>query len=124
MKASLDVLACADTRTAAILGDMFELGENSAKMHYEVGAHAADAGINVLIGIGELSAETVRGAEETAAEKGLSMEIRHFASKEDFFRESETLLKEKDTILIKASHGMEFTEIVDRLKEPVRNENI
>ncbi|HIZ12780.1 MAG TPA: UDP-N-acetylmuramoyl-tripeptide--D-alanyl-D-alanine ligase [Candidatus Mediterraneibacter stercorigallinarum] len=124
MKASLDVLACADTRTAAILGDMFELGENSAKMHYEVGAHAADAGINVLIGIGELSAETVRGAEETAAEKGLSMEIRHFASKEDFFRESETLLKEKDTILIKASHGMEFTEIVDRLKEPVRTENI
>ena len=124
MKASLDVLACADTRTAAILGDMFELGENSAKMHYEVGAHAADAGINVLIGIGELSAETVRGAEETAAERGLSMEIRHFASKEDFFRESETLLKEKDTILIKASHGMEFTEIVDRLKEPVRTENI
>ena len=52
------------------------------------------------------------------------MEIRHFASKEDFFRESETLLKEKDTILIKASHGMEFTEIVDRLKEPVRTENI
>ncbi len=124
MKASLDVLACADTRTAAILGDMFELGENSAKMHYEAGAHAADAGINVLIAIGELSAETARGAEETAAKKGLSMEIRHFASKEDFFRESETLLKEKDTILIKASHGMEFTEIVDRLKEPVRTENI
>lgn len=31
VKASLDVLSCADTRTVAILGDMFELGEHSEK---------------------------------------------------------------------------------------------
>ena len=123
MKASLDVLACADTRTAAILGDMFELGETSAKMHYETGVHAANAGINVLICIGTLTADTARGAEDTAVKKGLPMEIRHFASKEDFFREADTILKANDTILVKASHGMEFTEIVDRLRDPAETEN-
>ena len=116
MKASLDVLACADTRTVAILGDMFELGEDSVKMHYDTGVHAAAAGINILICIGKHTADTVRGAEDTAKKNGLSMEIRHFPTKEDFFREADDILKEKDTILIKASHGMEFTEIVDRLK--------
>lgn len=115
MKASLDVLSFADTRTVAILGDMFELGADSAKMHYDVGAHAAKAKINVLICIGELTADTVRGAEDTSKQEGLSMEVRHFHTKGDFFKEAETILKEKDTVLVKASHGMEFPEIVTRL---------
>ena len=33
MKSSLDVLAYADTRTVAVLGDMFELGADEKKMH-------------------------------------------------------------------------------------------
>ena len=115
MKASLDVLSCADTRTVAILGDMFELGENSGKMHRETGAHAAEAGIDVLICIGALSADTARGAREAAGRH--RMEIRHFPSKEDFFGEMDAILKEKDTVLIKASHGMEFSEIVERLRD-------
>lgn len=117
MKASLDVLSCADTRTVAILGDMFELGEHSAKMHYDVGVHAADAGINVLVCIGELTADTARGAEKSAENLSISMDIRHFSSKDDFFRESEAILKDGDTILVKASHAMGFTEIVERLQD-------
>lgn len=117
MKASLDVLSFADTRTVAILGSMFELGETSEKMHYDVGAHAAEAGINVLICIGNLTRSTARGAEETAVKKGLSTKVFHFDTKADFFREADNLLKEKDTILVKASHGMEFPEIVKHLQE-------
>ena len=117
MKASLDVLSFADTRTVAILGSMFELGETSEKMHYDVGVHAAKAGINVLICIGDLTRSTARGAEETAEKKGLSTKVFHFDTKADFFREAGNLLKEKDTILVKASHGMEFPEIVKHLQE-------
>ena len=116
VKASLDVLSCADTRTAAILGDMFELGEHSEKMHYDTGAHAADAGIDVLVCIGRLSADTARGAQETAQKKGLSMKVVHYASKEEFFGQADSLLKERDTILVKASHAMEFSRIVDWLQ--------
>lgn len=115
MKSSLDVLACADTRTAAILGDMFELGPKEKEMHYETGVHAAEAGIDVLICIGELSAETARGAAETCRKKGQDMIIRHYSSKSDFFNEMHDVLNTHDTVLVKASHGMEFPEIVDRL---------
>lgn len=113
MKSSLDVLSGADTRTVAILGDMFELGDAIKEMHYEVGAYAAEKGIDVLVCIGANSAETARGARESA--RGAEMEIHHYDSKADFFKEMDNVLKEKDTILVKASHGMEFTEIVNLL---------
>lgn len=113
MKSSLDVLACADTRTVAILGDMFELGASEKEMHYEVGAYAAEKGISVLICIGGLSAETARGARESS--DGAAMEILHYSTKKDFFKEMNDVLKKDDTILVKASHGMEFTEIVNFL---------
>lgn len=64
MKASLDVLAFADTRKAAILGDMFELGENEKQMHREVGIHAVRKGIDVLICIGSLMKSAADGALE------------------------------------------------------------
>ena len=122
MKSSLDVLAYADTRTVAVLGDMFELGADEKKMHYNVGVHAAEKGINVLICIGDLSAEIARGARETVnsteAENGTpsaGMEIHHYKTKAEFFEDAENVLREGDTILVKASHGMEFPEIVERL---------
>lgn len=113
MKSSLDVLSRAGTRTVAILGDMFELGAAEKEMHYETGAYAAEKDIDVLICIGSLSAETARGARESS--RGAEMEIHHYASKADFFKEMDNVLKEKDTILVKASHGMEFPEIVNLL---------
>ena len=117
MKSSLDVLACADTRTVAVLGDMFELGVKEKEMHYDTGIHAAEAGINVLICIGELSGEIARGAAGACKADGQDMIIRHYASKADFFKEMPEILKENDTILVKASHSMEFPEIVNRLKQ-------
>ena len=117
MKSSLDVLACADTRTVAVLGDMFELGAKEKEMHYDTGIHAAEAGINVLICIGELSGEIACGAADACKADGQDMMIRHYASKADFFKEMPEILKENDTILVKASHSMEFPEIVDRLKQ-------
>ena len=112
MKAALDVLSQAEGRTAAILGDMFELGAKEREMHYEVGQYAAKAGISLLICIGDLAEEIARGAasEETA------MEIYHYETKADFLKNVDSLIQEKDTILIKASHGMEFPELVEALK--------
>lgn len=125
MQSSLDVLAYADTRTVAILGDMFELGPKEKEMHYNVGRHAAEKGINVLVCIGNLSAEIARGAadselsetEHPESDGRLPMEIYHYRTKSDFFKDSDAVLNDGDTILVKASHGMEFPEIVDRLIE-------
>ena len=45
------------------------------------------------------------------------MVIRHYGSKPAFFEDMHNVLNENDTILVKASHGMEFPEIVDRLTQ-------
>lgn len=115
MKSSLSVLSGADTRTVAILGDMFELGNSEKEMHYETGAFAADAGINVLICIGGLSTETARGARE--ASSGSDMEVLHYDTKEDFLNEAGQILHKNDTILVKASHAMDFAKIVEELQK-------
>ncbi len=111
MKASLDVLAKADTRTAAILGDMGELGDNWKALHREVGRYAAELGIQILICIGEMAEEIAAGAWEAGAP-----EVCHYADKQGFFAELDRLLKPGDSILVKASHMMEFPEIVERLQ--------
>ena len=111
MRASLDVLSCADTRKVAIVGDMFELGPTEKEMHYEIGKYAVEKGIDVVICIGGLTAETARGAEEACSSKK-HVEVHHYNTKDEFFSEKDSVLKEGDTILVKASHGMEFPEIV------------
>ena len=112
-KASLDVLATADTRKVAILGDMFELGENEKELHYGVGQHAAEKGIDLLICIGALSKNTAEGAINNKCS------VLHFERKADFLTQADNLLNKGDTILVKASHGMEFPEIVEKLQQLV-----
>lgn len=109
--ASLDVLATADTRKVAVLGDMFELGEKEKELHHNVGAHAAEKEIDLIICIGELSKNTAVGATEHPG----ASHIIHFDTKAEFIEKSSALLKKGDTVLVKASHGMEFTEIVEHL---------
>lgn len=111
MKASLDVLASADTRKVAVLGDMFELGENEKQLHYEVGAHAANNKIDFVVCIGTLSKETAKGVADCEGK------VLHFDTKADFFAHAGDILQRGDTVLVKASHGMEFPEIVEKLKE-------
>ena len=57
MRAALDHLASLDVsgRRIAVLGDMLELGPESADYHRDVGAHARDLGIGPLLGVGELA---------------------------------------------------------------------
>ena len=112
-KASLDVLATADTRKVAILGDMFELGENEKELHYGVGQHAAEKGIDLCICIGALSKNTAEGAINNKCS------VLHFERKADFLAQADSVLKKGDTILVKASHGMEFPEIVEKLQQLV-----
>ena len=109
-KASIDVLATADTRKVAILGDMFELGENEKELHRGVGEHAAEKEIDVLVCIGPLSTHTAEGA------LGKKTAVHHFSTKADFLSQAETLLCKDDCVLVKASHGMEFPEIVEKLQ--------
>ena len=109
MKAALDLLSLADTRKVAILGDMFELGENSDMLHSGVGCYAKGK-TDLLICIGENAKHIYDGAKEAGA-----AHIYHFTDKESFLREKENLLQAGDTILLKASHGMAFETLISQL---------
>lgn len=115
MKAGLDVLGDALGRKVAILGDMFELGEEERQMHGEIGSYAVRAGVDVLLFIGALckyayeSALAARGEGQT--------EIHYFPGLEEALEGIPKLLCRGDTILVKASHGMHFEKIVASLKE-------
>jgi UDP-N-acetylmuramoyl-tripeptide--D-alanyl-D-alanine ligase len=73
MRAALDHLGTlGGERRIAVLGEMAELGPGAPAFHREVGEHARAAGVDLLIGVGELSREygpdELVGAPEEAAE--------------------------------------------------------
>lgn len=118
MCAALDLLATALTRKVAVMGDMFELGEKEREMHARVGAYAAEKGIDVVVCIGSLSESMYQAARTKTGEAGRSLEsIYYFAGKKEFLEKSSDILQTGDTILVKASHGMAFDEIVQALEE-------
>ncbi len=114
MKAALDLLSGALGRKIAILGDMFELGNHSDKMHEEVGAYAVEKEIDAVFCVGE----SARFMYDAALVRYDGMQdIRYFAAKEELLESLPDLVLEGDTILVKASHGMGFAEIVEALKQ-------
>ncbi len=111
MKASIDVLLHATGRRVAILGDMFELGKDEAAMHKEVGEHLADKDIEVLITVGSLSQNIYNGAKENGY-KGL---MYTYETVDAFICDFVNVLLKNDTILLKASHSMNFSKILEAL---------
>lgn len=110
MQSALNVLSTAKTRKVAILGDMFELGENEEYLHYEVGSYAAIKKPDLVITVGKLSSEIARGAKEHGFEQVVS-----YPDLDSLLKNLESHIKEGDTILAKASHGMNFEKIVEKL---------
>lgn len=112
MKASIDVLSYASGRKVAVLGDMFELGTEEKQLHFEVGEYVARKGIELIICIGDLAEELYRGAKNLAS----GNQILHYGSKEEFLSDMSGLFQKGDTVLVKASNGMKFPEIVTALQ--------
>ncbi len=105
VKASLNTLKNFDGRKIAVLGDMKELGEDELSLHFETGVCAKE-NADLVFAVGELAKELAKGADG-----------EWFAEIED----AETALKEQikdgDTVLVKASHSMQFEKIVEFLRE-------
>ena len=111
MKASIDVLVHGTGRRVAILGDMFELGKDEVAMHNEVGQYFATKDIEILITIGGLSKNIGEGAKAG----GYTGKIYGFDTVEDFIEEYKNVLVKDDTVLLKASHSMNFSKILEVL---------
>jgi UDP-N-acetylmuramoyl-tripeptide--D-alanyl-D-alanine ligase len=107
MRAALDELAeTASGRRVAVLGDMLELGEESERMHREIGAHAAEREIGVLVTVGALATEI---ATAFAGESHSVADARQAA------RLLPGLLREGDTVLVKGSRGVGLELVAEAL---------
>lgn len=106
-KAGLDTLSKLSGRKVAVLGDMKELGKDELALHKEVGAYAKEKGVDVLIAVGPLSRATAEGYGEDAS---------YFEDVESCIAEIKNLLQKGDTVLVKASHSMQFEKIVEIIR--------
>lgn len=105
VKASIDTLVNFDGRKIAVLGDMKELGAEELKLHFDTGKYSKDKGVDVTVAIGPLAKSLADGAD------GVWFEDIESAKKA-----LPDIIKDGDTVLVKASHSMQFEKIVDFIK--------
>ena len=120
MMAAIDLLGQVEGNKVAILGDMFELGEDEEKLHGDVGKYVTKIAPDLLICIGSLSSNIYENADIKNGKK------IYFETLEAVIDNIETIIDDacgsvnvdsmKPAVLIKASHGMHFEKIVDKLK--------
>jgi UDP-N-acetylmuramoyl-tripeptide--D-alanyl-D-alanine ligase len=107
MRAGINTLLSMEgPRKVAILGDMFELGEETIVFHREIGKFAAEAGVDLILGVGHIAKDLVEAAGSNA---------QHFDTRQDLITELPRLIQKNDVILVKASRGMALDEVVDYL---------
>lgn len=110
MKASIDVLAHTSGRRIAVLGDMGELGAEEKELHRNIGKAVAASGIDALFCAGTLAEEYAREAKANP-----ECEVHYKKTREEMTEELLAYVKEGDTVLVKASHFMEFPKVVEAL---------
>ncbi|MBU1864659.1 MAG: UDP-N-acetylmuramoyl-tripeptide--D-alanyl-D-alanine ligase [Candidatus Omnitrophica bacterium] len=94
-----------------VCGDMLELGPDSKKFHRELGKELIDAGANVVVALGDLTAETIKAIEESNADiRCVNCENNKAAI--DFLKSE---LVQGDAVLLKGSRGMKLEEIAGAL---------
>ncbi|MBO7357691.1 MAG: UDP-N-acetylmuramoyl-tripeptide--D-alanyl-D-alanine ligase [Lachnospiraceae bacterium] len=112
MKAAIDTLSLAEGHKTAILGDMFELGADSDKMHEEVGEYAGKSNIDKFIFVGESAKFLFKGAKKTAAPGTV---LKHYDTVDALLENLSSETEADDNILLKASNGMNFKVILNNL---------
>jgi UDP-N-acetylmuramoyl-tripeptide--D-alanyl-D-alanine ligase len=102
MRAALDhVASLGATRTVAVLGEMGELGPDSAGYHREIGEHARAAGVDFVVGVG-LPARDY-GPDELVADPGEAAEL--LAAR----------LEPGDAVLVKGSRSAGLETVAEQL---------
>ena len=108
MRAALDELAAtAGGRRVAVLGDMLELGPSERRFHEEIGAHARERGVDVLVTVGPRAAHMAGpfDGESHATDDAVAAAALVPA-----------LVAPGDTVLVKASRGVGLEVVTEALQ--------
>ena len=111
MKVSLEFLANhTGERKIAVLGDMFELGEYSEELHRKVGKEVVKNNIDMLICAGENAKYIIEEAKKSG-----KIETYFMHNNEEIVEKLSQELRNGDVVLVKASIGMKFFEICQKV---------
>lgn len=116
MKASLLLLSKIKPsyRKIAVLGDMFELGSNTKKLHRELGVFINELKLDEVYTVGKLSENIYTSLDGRVRIK------RHFDQKKNLIK---ALIKndlKNSVLLIKGSRGMKMEEVYSVLEERLK----
>jgi UDP-N-acetylmuramoyl-tripeptide--D-alanyl-D-alanine ligase len=115
MRAAIDTLASLDIKgkRIAVLGDMRELGDDSDRLHAELGGYLADK-VDVLITLGESG----RMIAESAIGTGMISNVSSFVDIDNIepaVEKIRVVLTDGDAILFKASRSLRFERLISEI---------
>ena len=108
MRAAIDVLASQQSKQIFVMGDMAELGADTAQMHAGVGLYAKQKGISELLAFGEFS-------QLACQEFGIN--AQHFTSLEALVLCLKNSMQANTTVLVKGSRFMQMERVVDAIEK-------
>ena len=109
VRAAIEVLAELPGPRLLVLGDMGEVGSQGPQFHAEVGAYAAERGIEALFTLGELS---VHAHHAFGAQRG-----QHFADMAALQAALAAVWRSCASIVVKGSRFMQMERVVRTLQE-------
>jgi UDP-N-acetylmuramoyl-tripeptide--D-alanyl-D-alanine ligase len=112
MRAAIATLAAMSGRSWAVLGEMRELGDESAAQHEEIGQLVVDLGISHLVCVGEGTRPMHEAALLASGDSDRSVYVPDVDSALDVL---ERRLRPGDVVLVKASRSVGLEKLADGL---------
>ena len=100
-------------RKMAVLGDILELGENSQKIHYDLGVDVAQTGVQVVVTVGQ----EMKALAKAIVDADNGVNVCSFENNSDASAWMIEHLNDGDAVLVKGSRGMHEEEVVKALRE-------
>lgn len=109
-------------RKVVVLGDMLELGEESRRLHEQLGRRLSRGRVDLLVTLGVESRYLARAFEDEMSHRPVdgSIGIRHFEEPSDVLCFLQTELRSGDQVLLKGSNGSGVNTIATSLRRWAR----
>lgn len=117
IKSALNVLSTFKTRKVAILGDVLETGSYEEEIHKNIGKSIiGNTDILILVG------NSIKYTYDEVIKNNFNKDnIYVFNTYEDVIKNIDNIIKKGDTILLKASHGIKLSNVVEYLDKTYEN---
>lgn len=114
---ALDVLSrissAENARSLFICGDMAELGENSKKLHAELGDYIAESNVRLLVAVGPMASVAAAAAKDAA---DYHLQVHRFDCADSACDSLHKIVQDYDIVLVKGSRNAALEKAVEKLR--------